>query len=158
MYRKCRVPNYLSLFSYSNIIQIFIKFLKKLRAAGDLTVIRSAQITLIYVSVENSDIFTQHSSSPKKSIARNFSKVAIDKWTTNCSPRVKKFSNRLFDLFWDFAFFLLFKMSRIITNEPLYSDKSNILPTSPKSDFGKHGRGFVTWRLSKDDLKFTCII
>ena len=55
---KWRMSNNLSLLSYSEDIIILIKFLKKIRAAGDLTVIRSAQITLICVSVENSDIFT----------------------------------------------------------------------------------------------------
>ena len=57
VYTKWRMSNILSKLSYSEVIIIFIKFLKKICVAGDLRVIRSARMELICASKENSDIF-----------------------------------------------------------------------------------------------------
>ena len=58
MNTKWRVSNNSSVLPYSGIMQVFIIFLKKVGATGDLRVIRIARIELICVSEENSDIFT----------------------------------------------------------------------------------------------------
>ena len=77
-----------SLLSYSKLILILKKRLKKVRAAGDLPAIRGSRVDLICISDKNSDIFTSYKSDSEKFIEPNFLKVTIDDLSTECSPWV----------------------------------------------------------------------